>query len=119
MFYFYMIALNGNIKKYKNASLSQKVIDIFRSYHIPRLFKGYQGKGFMLILQYQILTKRLIFNIIECKNGNLHFLFSWLSSKKVYSIMRSNSCNMLFRDHKRTQLHATFFTLSRFFVGLS
>ena len=105
------MALNVNIKKCKNTSLSQKIIDIFRSYNIRTFFKVYQGKGFMPILPYQILTKRLIFNIIKCKNGNLHFLFSWLSSKKVYSIMRSNSCNMLFRDHKRTKLHATFLSL--------
>ena len=84
MFYFYflIVALNVNIKKCKNTSLSQKIIDILRSYNIRTFFKVYQGKGLMPILPYQMPTKRLIFNIMKCKNGNLHFLFSWLSSKK-------------------------------------
>ena len=106
------MAINVNVNKCKKyLIITKRIIHIFRSYHIPTPFQVYQGKGVMLILPYQILTKRIIFNIIKCKNGNLHFLFSWLSSKKVYSIMRSNSCNMLFRDHKRTKLHATFLSL--------
>ena len=53
---------------------------------MPTPFKVYRGKGVMPILPYQILTKRLIFNIIRFK---MVICISYFHGCQVKSLLRN------------------------------